>query len=73
LTSYPNVSTTVSENINCFCKMTSPNLGGAWVFLLDDNQSAAHCAYYCADRCARCVLTGNYGSSCDRSAVLELP
>ncbi|MDR3208749.1 MAG: hypothetical protein LBT45_02770 [Rickettsiales bacterium] len=64
-------SSTLASNVNCWCRMTSPNLGGSWVFVYTSS-SAAPCAYSCANNCAYCVLLGTYGS-CARSAVLALP
>jgi hypothetical protein len=71
LTSYPDVSSIASDNKNCLCKMTTPNHGASWVFLLAGG-SAAYCARYCANNCAHCVRSGVY-DSCSRSAVLALP
>ncbi|MDR2269082.1 MAG: hypothetical protein LBD94_02760 [Rickettsiales bacterium] len=52
--------------------MTSPNLGGSWVFL-SAFASASDCALDCALGCAAgCVLRGASGS-CSRAAVLSLP
>ncbi|MDR2268808.1 MAG: hypothetical protein LBD94_01330 [Rickettsiales bacterium] len=67
----PSYSTTGTNNTNCWCRMTSPNLGGSWVFLFD-NGSASNCAYYCARNCAYCVRNGT-NNSCSRAAVLSLP
>ncbi|MDR1071816.1 MAG: hypothetical protein LBL21_04195, partial [Rickettsiales bacterium] len=62
---------TPSSNLNCWCRMTSPNLGASWVFNYAAS-SAAYCAYGCAGYCAHCVQSG-VSSSCSRSAVLALP
>ncbi|MDR1071877.1 MAG: hypothetical protein LBL21_04515 [Rickettsiales bacterium] len=65
------VSSTASNNTNCWCRMTAPNLGASWVFLYAHG-SAANCANNCAYNCAYCVLYGT-DRSCSRSAVLALP
>jgi hypothetical protein len=64
-------TSTTSNNRNCFCRMTAPNLGASWVFLIDYG-SAANCAQNCAYLCASCVQGGS-SNSCSRSAVLALP
>jgi hypothetical protein len=64
-------STTSSNNKNCWCRMTSPNLGASWVFnyaIL----SAADCSHGCAYICAFCVQGGT-AYLCTRSALLALP
>jgi hypothetical protein len=67
----PGISNASSININCWCRMTSPNLGASWVFL-DPAGSAAGCASNCAAGCADCVLLGA-SASCHRPDILELP
>ncbi|MDR3208962.1 MAG: hypothetical protein LBT45_03910 [Rickettsiales bacterium] len=68
----PDFDTSISSNNKyCWCRMTSPNLGGSWAFL-GDYGSAADCAIDCALHCANCVRSGADGS-CNRSAVLALP
>ena len=52
----------------CWCRMTSPAVGGSWVFL-DSNSSAATCATHCALSCASSVQ----GSASFRAAVLAVP
>jgi hypothetical protein len=64
-------TSTVSNNKNCWCRMTAPNLGASWVFSFADS-SSAFCASGCAYYCAYCVLNGTI-HSCSRSAVLALP
>jgi hypothetical protein len=59
------------NNKNCWCRMTSPNLGALWVFLVADS-SSSNCSAGCASYCAYCAHVGAYGS-CTRSAVLTLP
>ncbi|MDR1071875.1 MAG: hypothetical protein LBL21_04505, partial [Rickettsiales bacterium] len=65
-------SSTLANNKNCWCRMTSPHVGASWVFLYGALGTAAYCAYYCAYHCAGCVLYGS-STSCSRSAVLALP
>jgi hypothetical protein len=64
-------SKTLADNKNCWCRMTSPNIGGSWVFLFAYSSSAG-CAAGCADDCAYCIQNGAV-DSCSRSAVLALP
>ena len=49
-------SSTADENLNCWCKMTSPAVS-RWVFH-DSTPSAGNCALSCAHRCAYRVLSG---------------
>jgi hypothetical protein len=70
-TSGTSQSATLADNKNCWCRMTSPNLGASWVFLYVYS-SAAVCAFLCAYDCAGCVQAGG-AFSCSRSAVLALP
>jgi hypothetical protein len=51
--------------------MTSPDIGGSWVFL-GTSLTSALCADDCAYHCAYCVQSGAY-YSCSRSVVLALP
>ena len=44
------ISSTVDENLNCWCKMTSPAVS-RWVFLVSSS-SAGDCAMGCAFSCA---------------------
>ncbi len=44
------MSSTVDENLNCWCKMTSPAVS-RWVFLVSSS-SAGDCAMGCAFSCA---------------------
>jgi hypothetical protein len=67
----PSCSVTGTNNVNCWCRMTSPNLGGSWVFLYADS-AAFSCAGSCAYYCAHCVQDGA-SNSCSRAAVMELP
>jgi hypothetical protein len=64
-------SSTLADNKNCWCRMTTPNIGASWVFLRDWS-SAANCAHECARYCADCVWS-SINHSCTRSAVLALP
>jgi hypothetical protein len=64
--------TTPSNNKNCWCRMTSPNLGGSWMFLYTFG-SAGACARNCAYECTLCIRYGTRYSSCSRSALLALP
>ncbi|MDR2269092.1 MAG: hypothetical protein LBD94_02815 [Rickettsiales bacterium] len=72
-------TSTVSNNTNCWCRMTSPNLGGSWVFLDvygSASSCASNCAILCANHCAaNCAYCVPYGTnaSCSRAAVLSLP
>ncbi|MDR1071981.1 MAG: hypothetical protein LBL21_05055 [Rickettsiales bacterium] len=66
-----NQSSALADNKNCWCRMTTPNLGASWVFYYASS-SAASCAYDCAGSCAYCVRYGA-NNSCSRSAVLALP
>ena len=46
------ISSTVDENLNCWCKMTSPAVS-RWVFytsLMSAADCAWNCAYFCAHR-----------------------
>lgn len=49
------ISTTIDDNLNCWCKMTSPAVS-RWVFY-DSLSSARSCARNCADLCAARVQT----------------
>lgn len=46
-------SSTADENLNCWCKMTSPAVS-RWVFNIS-NTSAGYCAQNCARTCANTV------------------
>jgi hypothetical protein len=67
----PSFADSPSNNKNCWCRMSAPNLGASWVFLFS-NSVAADCATYCAPSCAECVSKGTSGS-CARSSLLALP
>ena len=58
----------------CWCRMTSPNLGAAWVLLgtIPGNFAAYQCSNACAYECSKCVLNES-SKSCTRAAVLTLP
>ncbi|MDR1071853.1 MAG: hypothetical protein LBL21_04385 [Rickettsiales bacterium] len=64
-------SSTLADNTNCWCRMTSPNVGASWVFT--GVYSLSHCSYYCAFLCAHCIQFDTGTSSCTRSALLALP
>ena len=53
----------------CWCKMTSPAVGGSWVFRFDFFGSAADCSTFCAHNCADNVRT----NATFRAAVLAVP
>ena len=47
------ISSTLDENLNCWCKMTSPAASRRWVFNTSYSSAgfcARGCATYCADR-----------------------
>ena len=48
------MSSTVDENINCWCKMTSPAVS-RWVFYSSFTSPLVICAQSCAANCARIV------------------
>jgi hypothetical protein len=62
------LSNTLSENSNCWCKLSDP-LGSSWLFTYT-HPSASLCAVNCANNCSPCVVNGAY-HECTRLALLN--
>ncbi len=43
---------TGSNNIHCWCKMTSPAVSSRWIYGGSSDLSSDHCGYICAANCA---------------------